>query len=76
MSPRVEVAREHVIIQSVGITILLDRDQLRHAEPSANYPATYELGKTSFDIWQHEIAGSPLGDDRFDAPATDEGERA
>lgn len=65
-----------MIIQSVGITILLDRDQLRHADHQLITQLLDELGKTSFDIWQHEIAGSPLGDDRFDAPATDEGERA
>ncbi len=32
MSPRIDVDREHIVIQSVGITILLDRDQLRHAD--------------------------------------------
>lgn len=76
MSPRVEVSREHVIIQSVGVTILLDRDRLRRADQQTVSQLLGELSETSFDTWQREIAGSPPADDRLTATATDGGEDA
>lgn len=76
MSPRVEVSREHVIIQSVGVAILLDRDRLRCADQQTVSQLLAELGETSFETWQREIADSPLGDDRLTATAADGSEDA
>lgn len=76
MSPQVEVSREHIIIQSVGVTILLDRDQLRRADQQTVSQLLTELGETSFETWQREIADSPPSDDRLTTTAADGGEDA
>lgn len=76
MSPRIDADREHIVIQSIGITILLDRDQLRHADQRTITQLLEELSEISFNIWQTEIAGSSPADDRLDVTATKKGERA
>lgn len=50
MSPRVEISREHVIIQSVGVTILLDRDRLRRADQQTVSQLLAELEEILRDL--------------------------
>lgn len=64
MSPRVETDREHVIIQSVGVAIYLDRDQLRNVPEDDLAALLDDLGETTLDTWRTEIAGSDRADDR------------
>ena len=66
MSPTItDDNREHVIVQSAGLSVLMDKDTLR----SVDQDTAKELIEETLTAWQERIAGAAPADDRMTATA-------